>query len=128
MTDHPDILRQVKELAIRRAEVRAAAAAYPGVELGAAYAQWKAARGESVTPMSTKTTTHSRALSAAIEKLSHRPCTRPDCPGTQKLESVCSGCVEGKAGYKTKWTCSTCMHRDLSKEDINECMTRLSSG
>jgi NADH:ubiquinone oxidoreductase subunit F (NADH-binding) len=54
-----------------------------------------------------------------------RPCDK--CDGTQYLESVCGGCVEGRAGYKSKWTCNKCLHRELSKKEYMEWLKDLTS-
>lgn len=123
-----DVLMLIKARAARNAEVRLAAAASPGMEIGAAYKKWKAARGEPVEMLLSAEINALRAEAKdALDKLQQRPCTAAGCDGTQRLESVCTGCVEGAAGYKTKWTCSKCMHRDLSKEDITAWLIKLSS-
>ena len=122
------VLTLMKENATRNLEIRQAAAASPGMEIGAAYKKWKAARGETATMLSSAVTSKTDAAARAlIQRLSNRPCSAPGCDGTQHLEYVCSGCIEGQAGYKTKWTCKTCMHRDLSKETIDEWLIKLSS-
>lgn len=114
--------------AIRAGEIRRAVEAYPGMELRAAYNKWKADRGEEVTPFTTRVDTTVHAAAARLEMhLRERVCTQPGCKGVQILEPVCSSCVEGKAGYRTKWTCSTCLHRELSKEELTVWMARLSS-
>ena len=123
-----DILALIRPRYLRESEVRRAAAAYPGMELGKAYRTWKNARGEKAEPpIPAETAAAHMSRLETMRRLRERPCTQKGCDGTQKLESVCAGCVEGQAGYKTKWTCATCMHRDLSKEDMNAWMIKLSS-
>ena len=118
----------LRALAVRSSEIRAAAAAYPEMEVGAAFEKWKTARGESAEMLVTADlATTKKAMLDLTARLKARPCTAPGCVGTQALEGVCSGCVEGRAGYKTKWTCNTCMHRDLSKEAIEEWIIKLST-
>ena len=124
-----DVLERISAASRRSLEIRQAVAAYPGMEIGAAWRKWKEARGEVAEMLHTSPDqTKQKEMSAAINKLRSRPCARPGCSGTQLLESICNSCVEGKAGYKTKWTCDTCMHRDLSKEGLAEWMLKLSSG
>jgi hypothetical protein len=48
------------------------------------------------------------------------PCKKKGCRGTMFLEPVCPSCVEGKAGFNSSWTCSTCFLRELSKKDYSE--------
>ena len=128
MTTENAILKAIHTLATRENEIRLAGAAYPGLEMGAAYKKWKEARGESAEMLlSADAATLKKEIYAVAARLQERPCTREGCTGTQRLETVCSGCIEGQAGYKTKWTCKTCMHRDLSKEDLNAWMLKLSS-
>ena len=113
----------------RDAEIRESVRESPGMEISAAYKKWLAAQGRSPDRMLSG---EFNALKKEVEDLTRllreRPCTKEGCDGTQYLEGVCAGCIEGQAGYKTKWTCRTCLHRDLSKEDLNEWLTRLSSG
>ena len=118
----------IHALATRALEIRQAVAASPGMEIGAAFKKWKTARGESAEMLVTADATPSKkALQELTARLRCRPCTGVGCGGTQVLESICSGCVEGRAGYKTKWTCNTCMHRDLSKEATEEWIIKLST-
>ena len=113
---------------LRSTEIRQAAREFPGLELGAAYRKWKEARGETPLPsLSSNKTDTEKAVAAFTTALRDRPCTRDGCEGTQRLEAICSGCIEGQAGYKTTWTCRTCLHRDLSRESIEEWMHKLSS-
>ena len=122
------ILEIVKMLAIREAEIRQAVSENPGMEMGAAYKKWKTARGESPVMLSTAVVAgFKKDLMTATAKLKQRPCSVAGCPGIQRLEGVCSGCIEGQAGYKSKWTCPVCLHRDLSKEDLNAWIIKLSS-
>ena len=128
MTTENNILKAIHDLATRAREIRQATAASPGMEIGAAYKKWKAARGESAEMLlSADQSSLKKEMQDLTARLRDRPCTRPGCDGTQRLESVCSGCIEGQAGYRTKWTCKTCMHRDLSKETVDEWLIKLSS-
>ncbi|TSA45881.1 hypothetical protein D4R52_01640 [bacterium] len=121
-------LLAVAARAAREIEIEQARAASPGMELGAAFKKWKDARAEPAEMLlSSELTPDKKAIKALTDRLLNRPCSRDCCAGTQRLEAVCSGCIEGRAGYKSKWTCSTCMHRDLAKESINEWLIKLSS-
>lgn len=118
----------VRRYVRRNADISQARAKYPGMEIGAAYRKLLAARGDAVPDQLPQHTGRERqAILTEINRLRRRPCNRPGCTGTQFLESVCTGCVEGQAGYRSKWTCTACMHRELSKEDLNQWLTRLSS-
>ena len=132
MTEKPSLAELSVRLArfrSRDAEIREAARASPGMEIGAAYKKWLAARDRSPDQMlSDEFNTLKKEVEDLTRLLRERPCTKAGCAGTQYLEGVCAGCIEGQAGYKTKWTCRTCLHRDLSKEDLNQWLTRLSSG
>jgi len=99
----------------REQEVREARSIFPDLEIGAAYRKYKEAKGEEATMLSTG----DPLLEAAKQLIIHtfrRVCTQPECSGTQLLEGICDGCVEGKAGFLSKWTCEVCMHRELSKK------------
>jgi hypothetical protein len=98
----------------REQEVREAHSIFPDLEIGEAYRQYKEAKGETASMLHTDDLSLQRAK-AAILKTFVRPCTQPGCDGEQLLEGVCEGCVEGKAGFKSKWTCKKCMYRELSK-------------
>ena len=109
----------------REQEVREAVKAYPGREMGEAYRLWKAIRGEEVTMLSTG----DKSIEAAkqvLKESAKKPCTQSECGGEMILESVCNGCVEGKAGYLSKWTCSKCLYRELSKKGFLEWLRELS--
>ncbi len=122
-----DLIDTMHARASRQQEIRAATKAYPGVEIGEAYRRWKEARGETATLLSSRDQAGpQKELDELRAQLFNRPCTRPGCAGTQALEPVCGGCIEGQAGYKTKWTCKLCMHRDLSKEGVEEWLVLLS--
>lgn len=122
------ILSLIRLRSIRNMEIRQATAASPGMEIGAAYKKWKDAQGAPAEMLLSYDIARSKvALQNLTNRLRERPCTRPGCDGLQFLEAVCSGCVEGQAGYKTKWTCKTCMHRDLSKEALDKWLIKLSS-
>jgi len=98
----------------REQEVREAHSIFPEMEIGEAYRKYKEAKGEEASMLSTGDPALEKAK-AAVLQVFRRPCTQPGCKGTQLLEGVCEGCVEGKAGYKSKWTCEVCMYRELSK-------------
>ena len=128
MQDEEKVTTAAFTLLHRAQEIFQARTAYPGMEIGAAYQKWKEARGEKVEFLMTiGKKVISKQLIEKAKLRRERPCTRDNCSGTQVLEGVCSGCVEGQAGYKTKWTCRLCLHRDLSKEGLNEWMKSLSS-
>ena len=123
-----NIISAVHRRAARELEIRQAVAASPGLEIGAAYKKWKELRGEPAEMLlSADGDPLKKAMQDLTDQLRDRPCTKTGCTGTQRLEAVCAGCIEGQAGYKTKWTCRTCLHRDLSKETIDEWMLKLSS-
>lgn len=131
MKDKPSLFELSLRLArfrSRDADIRAAVRESPGLEIGAAYEKWLSARDRSPDRMLSG---EFNALKKEVEELTRllreRPCTKEGCDGTQYLEGICAGCIEGQAGYKTKWTCRKCLHRDLSKEDLNEWIQRLSS-
>ena len=108
----------------REQEIMEATKEFPGEEMWAAYERWKKMRGE--VPMKLSTGDPSlKAVHATIRKSAERPCTQSECDGVQFLESVCGGCVEGRAGYKSKWTCNKCLHRELSKKEYMECLKEL---
>lgn len=111
-----------------QAEVRLAVATFPGMEIGEAYRKWKEARGEKPELVFKARLAGDPGVTGdMLRKIKERPCTREGCTGVQILEGVCTGCVEGRAGYRTKWTCNICMHRELSKEDFMTWIKRLSS-
>jgi len=113
----------VNEYASREVEVQEAIRTNPGMEMGEAYRRWKEARGETATMLTTAMDLPSK------EDLNHHldlPCTKEGCGGIMVLEGVCGGCVEGRAGYKSKWTCPKCLHRELSKKGLYEWARELS--
>ena len=123
-----NIISAIHALAARDNEIRLAGAAYPELEMGTAYKKWKEARGETAEMLlSADGGPLKKAMQDLAARLRERPCTAKGCNGSQHLEAICSGCIEGQAGYKTKWTCRKCLHRDLSKETIGEWMLKLSS-
>ena len=125
---HQNILSAIHDHAARELEIHQAVTAFPEMEIGAAYKKWKTARGETAEMLlSADQASRKKEMQDLTARLRERPCTRGGCEGTQRLESVCSGCIEGQAGYKTKWTCRACMHRDLSKETVDEWLIKLSS-
>jgi hypothetical protein len=109
----------------REQEILIAKKEFPGIEIGLAYKLWKEQRGEKVTMLSTgdQSVYNSKEL---LMKSASKPCTKDGCDGNMKLESVCGGCVEGKAGYKSKWTCEKCLHRELLRKEYLECLKELS--
>jgi len=109
----------------REQEIRDAQKAFPGVEMGEAYRRWKAERGETATILTTDDKTV-EATKKTLKEAAKKPCTQPGCDGEMILESVCGGCVEGKAGYLSKWTCSKCLFRELSKKGYLEWLKELS--
>ena len=122
------ILSLIRHRSIRNTEIQKAVIAFPGVEIGAAYKKWKTARGETAEMLlSADGGPLKKAMQDLATRLRERPCTAEGCDGSQHLEAICSGCIEGQAGYKTKWTCRKCLHRDLSKETVDEWMLKLSS-
>ena len=126
--NYPILAGYIRNRAARNLEIRLAAAASPGMEIGAAYKKWKAHRGEPVEMLLSDAAEPLRqAVQDLAARLRERPCSKAGCGGSQRLESVCNGCIEGQAGYRTKWTCKKCMHRDLSKESIEEWLINLSS-
>ena len=110
----------------RSQEIQEAIKAYPEERnMSIAYRLWKEARGEKATMLSTG----DKSVEAArqvLKESAKKPCTQAGCDGEMILESVCNGCVEGKAGFKSKWTCSKCLFRELSKKDYLECLRELS--
>jgi len=128
MTNTAGTLNVVNKIIQRSIDVRQAAATYPQMEIGAAYKKWKELRGETAEMLlSTEQATLKKEIQYLISQLRERPCTREGCAGVQVLEAICTGCIEGTAGYKTKWTCRTCLHRDLSKKEYLECLKELST-
>ncbi len=106
-------------------EIREAQEMFPSMEMGEAYRRWKELRGEEPTFLTTGDPTL-EATKAELRISSTKPCSQEGCGGKMILESICSSCVEGRAGYKSKWTCSVCLHRELSKQDYMECLKELS--
>ena len=104
-----------EEFIQREKEIREAISIFPDLEMGEAYRKYKEAKGEEATMLSTGDPSI-EAAKAVILKTFERPCSQPGCEGTQLLEGICEGCVEGKAGFKSKWTCKKCMYRELSKK------------
>jgi ubiquitin C-terminal hydrolase len=117
----------IKTMMSRNTEIREAHKKYPTLELGSAYSLWKSERGEITTSLRSDKDQQARdAAKVTIKQFSERPCTANGCSGIAVLEPICSGCIEGKAGYKTKWTCQKCLHRELSKKELPEWITELS--
>ena len=102
-----------EEFVKREQEVREAVSIYPELEIGEAYRKYKEAKGEKASILHTADPAL-QAAKRAVLQVFRRPCSQPGCQGTQLLEGVCEGCVEGKKGFKSKWTCEECMFRELS--------------
>lgn len=121
-------LKDINATAKRSLEIMQAVEEFPRMEIGAAYMKWKEARGETAVMLNTtQQASITKNMQVVVDELRSRPCTNVGCNGIQRLESVCSSCIEGQAGYKSKWTCMKCLHRDLSKESLNEWILKLSS-
>lgn len=115
------------EFVIREKEIREAVSIFPELEIGEAYRQYKAAKGEEAVVLSTDDPSIEAAKEVVL-KTYLRPCNQPGCDGEQVLEGVCEGCVEGKAGFKSKWTCKKCMFRELSKKLYMDWFEELKDG
>jgi len=113
-----------EEFIKREQEVQEAVSIFPELEMGEAYRKYKDAKGEVATMLSSDDGSLELAKQVIL-KTFVRPCTQPECDGEQLLEGVCEGCVEGKAGFKSKWTCKKCMHRELSKKKYLEWFNEL---
>lgn len=104
-----------EEFILREKEIREAASIFPEMEIGAAYRKYKEAKGEEATMLSTDDPLLKEAKKTILRAF-RRKCPINGCPGEQVLEGVCEGCVEGKKGFKSKWTCEEDpYHRELSK-------------
>lgn len=114
-----------EEYVKREREIQEAVKAYPEERnMSIAYRKWKKARGENAIQLNTG----DKSIEAAkqvLKEAAKKPCTQTGCDGEMTLESVCNGCVEGKAGYLSKWTCSTCLCRELSKKGFLEWLREL---
>ncbi len=108
----------------REQEIQEAIAAYPRLEMGEAYRTWKELRGESATMLSTGDKSIEVAKTV-LKEAAKKPCTAPGCDGEMILEAVCSGCVEGRAGFLSKWTCEKCLYRELSKKEFMDWLKEL---
>lgn len=115
---------KLEDFVNREKEIQVAVGLYPEMEVTAAYRLYKEAKGEQVTLLSTSDKSLNK-LREVVMKAQRRPCTQPGCPGQQLLEGVCEGCVEGKKGYKSKWTCEECLYRELSKTPYMEILQSL---
>ena len=111
---------------IREREIQQAVEEYPGKELMEAYTMWKTARGQKATWLSTgdPSIDHSRM---ALKEASKKPCIQQGCNGMMVLEAICGSCVEGRKGYKSKWVCEECLHRELSKKGYLDWLQELSN-
>jgi len=115
-----------EEYVKREQEIQEAVKTYPGMEMGEAFRQWKEARGEKATILTTGDK-QVEAVKQILKEAAKKPCTQNGCDGEMTLESVCNGCVEGKAGFRSKWTCSKCLFRELLKEDYLQLLKELSN-
>lgn len=113
-----------QEYLAREQEILEAKKVYPGVEIGEAYRRWKEAKGEVATMLQTSDESVELARKGLIAS-AWKPCEK--CGGKAILESVCGGCVEGKKGYRSKFTCEICLHRELLKKDYLEVLKELNS-
>jgi hypothetical protein len=101
-------------------DVRESQAQFPGMNITEAYIRYKKGKGETPRLLSSLDQRH---IDAGLKFFTTRSCTRSNCTGTMHLEPICPSCVEGKAGYNSKWTCDTCLDRDLSKKDFSDWFT-----
>jgi hypothetical protein len=113
-----------EEFANREWEVQQAIEAYPQDEMSESYRRWKETRGEEPTSLHTNDPTIVIAKQV-IQQQAWRPCEK--CGGRAVLEAVCGGCVEGRKGFKSKFTCEACLHRELSKKEYTEWLKDLTS-
>ena len=102
----------------REMEIQQASLEYPGMEIGGAYRKWKEARGEKPAPMLLTGDKSVEAAKQVLREGAKKPCTQEGCDGTMELESICAGCVEGRKGFKSRWICEKCLHRELSTKDF----------
>lgn len=115
-----------EEFLKREEEIQKAVKAYPEERnMSVAYRRWKEGRGEKAIQLNTGDKTIEVARQV-LKESAKKPCTQAECDGEMTLESVCGGCVEGKAGYLSKWTCSKCLYRELSKKDYLSWLRELS--
>ena len=115
------------EFVQREQEIQKARLEFPNVEIGEAYRRWKKVRGEEPAPMLKTNDKSVQEAKKFLREGAKKPCFQDGCDGTMELESICSGCVEGRQGYKSKWICGKCLHRELSKKDFLEWLKDLSS-
>ena len=111
-----------EEFIIRDQEIKKAIAQYPDLEMGLAYKRWKEERGEKPTMLSTGDLSQTVA-SRTFRESGWKKCIK--CGGKAFIESVCGGCVEGRKGYKSKYTCEDCLHRELSTQEYSEALLEL---
>lgn len=114
------------EFIVREYNVQKAAEKYPGMEMGAAFEKYMTEQGKKITYISTDDKTIQNSMREAVEKLK-RPCRQEGCPGVEHLEGICNSCIEGRKGYRSKWICDECLHRELSKKEVLEWLVELSS-
>jgi hypothetical protein len=109
----------------REQEIQEATTKYPEMEMGEAYRKYKEEKGEVATQVAFGSL-EIEAVKEGLKTLAKAFKSCPSCGGQMELESICGGCVEGRMGYKSKFTCTTCLHRELSKKDYLEWLKELS--
>ncbi len=109
----------------REQEIQKAVKIHPGIEMGEAYRLWKESKGEKATILQTGDK-QVEAAKKGLREVAKKSCTNPGCDGEMVLESICAGCVEGLAGYKSKFTCNKCLYRELLEKDYFEVLKELS--
>lgn len=115
-----------EEFTKREMEISQAVKEFPVLEIGEAYRKWKENREETASFLNTGDPTIEIAKKLLREG-AKKPCTQEGCSGTMELEPICAGCVEGRLGWKTKWTCDVCLFREFSKKDYMEWLSEFSS-
>lgn len=110
---------------MREMEVQEAKNEFPELEIGEAYRRWKKIRGQNAVLLQTSDETIEKTKDILKRETGRKPCTQNDCDGTMELEGICGGCVEGRLGWKSKWICEKCLHRELSKKEYFEYLKEL---
>lgn len=106
-----------EELLNHAKDIRESQAQFPGMDITEAYIRYKKSKGEKPRLLSSL---DQADIQARLALYTTSACTQYGCKGTMHLEPVCPSCVEGKAGFQSKWTCDTCFFRELSKKDFSE--------
>lgn len=117
--DKEDWMKRKNELIERAKHILQARVEYPGMNISEAFKLYCQNHNLNYENLTTEETNVMNKFEEEhrTKKLAKK-CTKENCTGYMILEAVCGGCVEGKAGYKSKWTCTKCMHRELSKETV----------